>query len=145
MISINHGSAPLHVALPQFDGFIVFESGRSDDIFRGVTGATKYDVGVALKFLDDLLGLQIPYVDLVVLAAADDPLAASDGKVGKDAIFFVFVALIRLEAFALGVVPQLKRVVQSSGENVFTVWRKLDKANRRIVVVDQRLQALSTR
>jgi len=61
---------------------------------------------MTLKFLDDLFGLQIPDIDLVVLAPADDPLSAGDGEVGEDAVFLVFVALIRFQAFALGVVPQ---------------------------------------
>merc|ERR1719419_1511791 len=100
---------------------------------------------MALKFLDDFLRLQIPDVDLVVLAAADDPLAARHGEVGEDTILLVLVALICLEAFALRVVPQLERVVQSRGENVFSVWRELDETNWRVVVVDQRLQALTAR
>ena len=101
-----------------------------------MAGATKDDVSMALKFLDDFLRLQIPNINLVVFATGDDPLAAGHGEVGEDAIFLVFVTLVRLETFALGVVPQLKRVVQSGGENVFTVGGKLDEAHGRVVVVD---------
>ncbi len=83
-----------------------------------MTGATEDDVGVALQFLDDFLRLKVPDVNLVVFAAADDPFASGDGKAGENAVFLIFVTLIRLQAFPLGVIPQLERVVQSRGENI---------------------------
>ena len=97
----------LHIALPQFDGLVILQGGRSYDVFRGMASAAENDVRVSLQSLDDLFGLQIPDVDLVVFAPADDPFSPGDGKVGENAVFFVLVALVGLEAFALGVVPQL--------------------------------------
>lgn len=70
-------------------------------------------------------------------------LSAGNGEICKYAILFVFVTGVRFQAFTLGIVPQLERVVQCSGQNVFSVRRKFDKRNRWIVVVDQRLQTLS--
>ena len=110
-----------------------------------MTGAAENHVRVTLELLHDLLGLQIPDIHLVVFAAAHDPLAARDGKVGEDTVFLVFVPLIRLQTFALGVVPQLESVVQRGGQDVLAVGRKLDETHRRIVVVNQRLQTLPTR
>lgn len=51
---------------------------------------------------------------------------------------------IRFQAFALRVVPQFQRVVKCSGQNVFAIRRELDKRDGRIVVVDERLQTLTT-
>ena len=102
-----HGRWPLHVTFPQFDGFVILQSGGGYDIFRGMASAAEDDVRVSLKSLNDLFCLQIPNIDLVVFTAADDPFPAGDGKVGENAIFFVLVALVGLEAFAFGVVPQL--------------------------------------
>jgi len=132
-----------HVAFPKFDRFVVFQSGRCDDIFSGMASATKDDVGVALKLLNDFLRLQVPNVHLVVFAATHDPFATRHGEVGEDTVFLVLVPLISLEAFALGVIPQLECVVQRRRQNVFAVRGEFDKTHRRIVVVNQRLQALA--
>lgn len=70
-------------------------------------------------------------------------LAAGDGEVGEDAVLFILVSGVRLEAFALGVVPQLERVVERRGEDVLAVRGELDERHRRIVVVDERLEALA--
>ena len=108
----------LGVALPQFDGFVVFEGSRGDDVFRGVACCAQDDVGVSLQLLDDLFGLQVPDVHQVVFAAGDDPLAARDREVGEDAVLFVLVLGVRLQALALRVVPQLQGVVQRGRQNV---------------------------
>jgi len=104
-----------------------------------MASAAEDDVRVPLQLLHDLFGLQIPDVDLVVFAAADDPLAPRHREVGEDAVFFILVALIGLEAFAFGVIPQLESVVQCRGQDVLAVGGKLDETDGRIVVVDQRL------
>lgn len=64
----------LRVALPQFDGFIILQGGRRDDVLRGMACSTQDGVGVTLKTLNNLFTLQVPDVDHVVLAARDDPL-----------------------------------------------------------------------
>lgn len=69
-------------------------------------------------------------------------LAAGDWEIGENAIFFIFMARIRFQAFAFGIVPQLERVVKCCGQNVFAVRWEFDKWNRRIVIVDERFQAL---
>ena len=61
---------------------------------------------MALQLLDNLLGLEVPYVDAVVLAPAHDPLSARHAKVGKYAELVVLVPRVRLEALARVVVPQ---------------------------------------
>ena len=53
------------------------------------------------------------------------------------------MARVGLEALALGVVPQFERVVQSGGQDVLAVGGELDEGHRRVVVVDQRLEALA--
>lgn len=108
-----------------------------------MTGRAQHRVRVSLQSLYNLLALQIPNVHHLVLAARHDPLPASDREIRKDAILFVPVARVRLQALALGVVPQLQGVVQCRRQNVLPVWRELDEAHRRILVVDQRLQALA--
>lgn len=52
---------------------------------------------------------------------------------------------VSLQTLSLRVVPQLKRIVKRRSKNIFAIWRELDKRNRRIVVVDERFQALSAR
>ena len=99
-----------------------------------MTSATEHHVRVALKLLHDLLRLQIPDVHLVVFATAHDPFATRDGKIGEDTVFLVFVPLIRLQTFALGVVPQLESVVQRGGQNVFAIGRKCDLVTFRCMV-----------
>lgn len=70
-------------------------------------------------------------------------LAASYREIGKYAILLVLVTRVGLQTFALGVVPQLQCVVEGGGQYVFAVGGEFDKANGWIVIIDQRLQALS--
>ncbi len=135
----------LRVTSPQLDGLVVLEGGGSDNILCRVTRRAQDDVGVAAQLLHDLFGLQIPNVDVVVFRSGHDPLAAGHGEVGEDAVLFVAVTRIRLEAFAFGVIPQLESVVQRGGEDVLAVRRELDKTHGRVVVVDQRFEALTRR
>ncbi len=67
---------PLRVAPPQFDGLVIFQRCRGDYILSGMTSAAQDHIGVATQTLHDLLRLQIPDVDHVVLGARDNPLAA---------------------------------------------------------------------
>lgn len=108
-----------------------------------MAGRAQHRVRVSLQSLHDLLALQIPNVHHLVLAARHDPLAARHREIRKDAILFVPVPRVRLQALALRVVPQLQRVVQRRSQDVFPIRRELDETHRRILVVDQRLQALS--
>lgn len=64
----------LRVALPQFDGFVVFEGGRCDDVLGWMACGAQNGVGVALKTLHNFFTLQVPDVDHVVLAARHNPL-----------------------------------------------------------------------
>lgn len=59
----------LTVALPELDGLVVLQGGRGDDVLRRVARRRDDDVCVALKLLHNLLGLQVPNVDEVVLRA----------------------------------------------------------------------------
>lgn len=115
----------LRVALPQFDGFIVLQGGRCDDVLRGMARSTQDGVGVTLETLDNLFTLQVPDVDHVVLAARDDPLqtkiisfplsseidsnylATGNREVGEDAVPLVLMARVGLQALPFRVVPQL--------------------------------------
>lgn len=101
-------------------------------------------VRVSLQSLDNLLALQIPDVHHLVLTARHDPLATGHREVRKDAVLLVPVSRVRLQALALRVVPQLERVVQCRRQDVLSIRRELDKAHRRVLVINQRLQALST-
>lgn len=67
-------SVILRVALPQLDGFVVFEGGRGNDVLGGVAGGAQDGVGVSLETLDDLLTLKVPDVYHVVFAAGHNPL-----------------------------------------------------------------------
>ena len=80
---------------------------------------------------------------LVIFRSRDDPLAPGDRKVGKDAILFVLVAAVGLQTLALAVVPQLEGVVEGGCQDVLPVGRELDEGHRRVVVVDQGLEALA--
>lgn len=64
----------LRIALPQFNGFIIFKSGWCDDVLSGMASGTQDRVGVTLKTLYNLFTLQVPNVDHVVLTAGNDPL-----------------------------------------------------------------------
>jgi hypothetical protein len=132
---------------PNLDRLVVVQGAGSDDIERGMASDGQDDVRVTLQALHDLLGLQIPDVYHVVLAAADDPLAVRDGEGGKDAVLLVLVPLIGLQAFAGGAVPELERAVQSARQNKLSVRGELDEADGRLLVVrlvllHQRLQTL---
>lgn len=52
---------------------------------------------------------------------------------------------IRLQTLCRRVIPQPQRGIQGRREDVFPVWRKLDKRHRRIIVVDDGLETLSAR
>lgn len=52
---------------------------------------------------------------------------------------------VSLQALPLRVVPQLQRIVKCRCEDVFSVGREFHKGNWRVVVVDERLQALAAR
>ena len=107
-----------------------------------MTGGGEHHVRVARELLDDLLGLEVPDVDQTVLTAGHDPLAASHGEVGEDAILFILVPGVGLQTLALqtdlslqsdvkyshlGVVPQLQSVVQRGRQDVLPVGRELDE------------------
>lgn len=64
----------LCVGLPELDGLVVLQRSRCNDIFCGMTGGAEDGIRVSLQLLYYLFALKIPYVDHVVLAAADNPL-----------------------------------------------------------------------
>ena len=84
---------------------------------------------MAFKLLNNLLGLQIPNVNLLVLTTTDDPFAASDAKAGKNTILVVLVAAVRLETLARVVVPQANGIVQRRRKDIFAIGRELDKGS----------------
>ena len=82
-------------------------------------------------------------VYLIVFGSRNDPLSPRDGKISKDAILFVLVPGVRLETLALAVVPQFEGVVEGGSQDVLPIRRELDERDGRVVVVDQRFQALA--
>ena len=68
-----------------------------------MAGGGENHVRVPRQLLHDLLVLEVPDVDLVVLATRHDPLAASHGEVGEHAILLVLVSGIRLQTFTLNI------------------------------------------
>jgi len=74
---------------------------------------------VSFKDLDNFPGLQVPDVDLVVLAARDDPFPARDAEACGDAVLRVHVADVRLEASRGVIIPQADGAVVCGGEDVF--------------------------
>ena len=66
-----------------------------------MTRGGEHHVRVSGQLLDDLLGLQVPDVDHVVLTPRDNPFAPRHGKVGKHTILFVLVSSVGLQTFAL--------------------------------------------
>ena len=96
-----------------------------------------------VQLLNDLLRLQVPDVDQVVLGPRNDPLSTGHRKICEDAILFVFVAAVRFQALAFAVVPQLEGVVERGSQDVLSVGRELDEGDRRVVVVDQGLETLA--
>ena len=136
-------SSSSRITLPQFNGFVIFERRRRNDVLRRMARRAQDDVGVSVQLLDDLFRLEVPDVDQVVLGPRNNPLSTRHGKICKNAIFFIFVPAVRFEAFAFAVVPQLEGVVECGGEDVLSVGRKLDERDRRVVVVDQGLEALA--
>ena len=53
------------------------------------------------------------------------------------------MAAVGLQALALAVIPELESVVESGRQDVLPVGRELDKGHRRIVVIDEGLEALT--
>jgi hypothetical protein len=53
---------------------------------------------MALEDLHDFPTLQVPQVDLAIFATRNDPFAARDAEAGGDAVFYVLMADVRLEA-----------------------------------------------
>jgi hypothetical protein len=74
---------------------------------------------VTFEYLDDLAGLEIPNVGLVIFAAGDDPLAARDAEACGDAVFCVGVPSVGFQTARGLVVPQADRTVVRGGEDVF--------------------------
>lgn len=71
-------------------------------------------------------------------------LATSHREVGENAVSFVLVSSVRLQALPLRVVPKLKGVIEGGRKDVLSVRRELNEGNGRVVVVDECLQALTT-
>ena len=92
---------PLGVRSPQLYSLVILQTGGGDDVLSGVAGCGQHHVRVAVQLLDNLLGLQVPDIDLTVLTAGHDPLAARDGEVGEDAILFILVSRVGLQTLAL--------------------------------------------
>ena len=100
-------------------------------LFFRAAGSKSHHIGVSGQLLHDFLGLQVPNVNLmisrsdkeimttfgktkrsmaqklitvphlIVLTARYNPLATSDGEVGENAIFLVFVPGVGLQTLAL--------------------------------------------
>ena len=51
---------------------------------------------MTFKNLHDFPALQVPQVDLAILAARNDPFTAGDAEAGGDAVLCVLVADVRL-------------------------------------------------
>ena len=64
-------------------------------------------------------------------------LSTSDGKVGKNAVFFVLVSGVGLEALPLAVVPEFEGVVEGGRQNVLAIRGKFDEGHGGIVIVYQ--------
>jgi hypothetical protein len=74
-----------------------------------------------LQSLHNLLRLQIPYINLLILAPTHNPLAPRDTKTAKDAVLGITVTRVSLEAFRGGVAPEAEGVVERRGQYVFAV------------------------
>ena len=66
-----------------------------------MAGGGQDDVRVAGQLLDDLLVLEVPDVDLVVLAPGHDPLATRHREVGKHAVLLILVSSVGFQTLAL--------------------------------------------
>jgi hypothetical protein len=86
---------------------------------------------------------QLHKLYLIVFGSGNDPLSTRDRKISKDAIFFVLVPGVRFETLSLAVVPQFESVVEGGSQDVLPVRRELDERNGRVIVVDERFQALT--
>jgi hypothetical protein len=108
-----------------------------------MAGCAEDHVCVPVKLLHNLFGLQVPDVHKVVLASAHNPFTTCNTEVGKNAIFFILVSRVGLEALALAVIPQFEGVVEGGRQDIFTIGRELDKADRRIIIINQSLETLT--
>lgn len=96
-----------------------------------------------LQLLHHLLRLQIPYIHRMILRTTHNPLASSDGEAAKAAEPIVGVTRVGFETFAGVVVPEADGVVEGACEDEFAVGRELDEGDGRVIVVDERLEALA--
>lgn len=97
---------------------------------------------MSFKTLNYFPSLEIPDVDLTIFGTTDDPFSTGNREVGEDAIFAILVSSVLFQGFSFREIPQFQSAVEVRCEDVFSVWRELYKCHRRILVVDQSLDAL---
>ncbi|KAL4679030.1 hypothetical protein H8959_008680 [Pygathrix nigripes] len=86
---------------------------------------------------------KVPNVKKVILRARHNPLPASNREIGKYAVFLILVASVHLQALPAAVVPELQSVVQSGSQDVSAVLGELHQRHRWVVIISERLQALT--
>ena len=108
------------------------------------------DPFVPFHRLQDLFALHIPDEDLAVFASAhDESPSLRLVRVGVDpmstaeAVFFIFVALIRLHAATFDIIPEPDAGIQRPREDVLAVGNETGACDTGVVFVNESPQALS--
>lgn len=117
---------------------------------------TEDDIIVSLQCLNNLFGLQVPNVDLLVLRTGDNILerkeiikwciaylSLSDGEIGKHAVLFIDVTLVNLSTTSLRIIPKFNCAIKTGGEYKSSIWRESDKGDRRVVLIYKGFQTLT--
>lgn len=101
-----------------------------------------------VQALQDVLGHDIPQDDMAVLAPRRDEcllavLVTVHAKGGDEMKLCIDMTLVRLDAFAIDVVPHAQGRVEHTGEDVPAVWGEAHAADGRRILVEEGTQALA--
>lgn len=83
------------------------------------------------QLLYNLFCLQIPNIDVVILASTDNPFSTRHTVTCKNTVLVVFMPPICLETLSGMIIPQPQRIVESRCKDILAIGREFDKRSRR--------------
>jgi len=104
---------------PYADGLITVDRASRNHVLLWVRCDSDHHVCVAFQYLDNFPCLQIPKVDLVVLASRQYPLPPCHAEAGRDAVLGILVSDVGLQTARRMVVPEPDRAIVRCREDVF--------------------------
>lgn len=83
------------------------------------------------QFLYDFFCLQIPNIDVVILASTDNPFSTRHTVTCKNTILVVLMPPIGFETLSGMIIPQPQRIVERRRKDILAIGREFDKRSRR--------------